>query len=202
MDNTRTYFEGTITDESGNPLENIPVTYKGGGLVLGYDYTDENGIYSFYSLETSSDSPCPYFKVNDINEAYDQSYSSYTYKENTDHQDRALSTTYDIALKKIVQLEVSVIKISTSSDTYLDWTISFPDDSCFEVNSTEDEYYNQCYSEHTASFSQTPTNPNTTETITTVSGETAQFSYSINDGAVTYIDIPLTQENTTYEFEY
>lgn len=127
-DNKRLYFAGTVIDEEGIPIKNIPVealTYGPTGIsygqfieVLGEGVTDENGNFNLVTLSPEGDAKI----VIDINDSFQKGYQSGFATASLIGLEtlEALDAAYrlnQLGLERIINSKLSVKRSTNTADT-------------------------------------------------------------------------------------
>lgn len=210
-DNTRMVFTGSVTDNTGKPIPNIPVFLGGMDAgrkeVLGKARTDNLGMFRAISLKTQTNN----FYINRQKDYYQ--YRIEDKKENSDPVFTAVDfinvpgsmNLGTITLRRKATLNFKINKTSTSNDT-LYWKLSYTHRSCQKIfyDGFLQEEESSCYEffSDNSSNEQSPTEFNFENTYKTILGGTAEFTYRIDQEPAQTITLNIDQPNVTYVFEY
>ncbi|HEA29000.1 MAG TPA: hypothetical protein ENH91_03230 [Leeuwenhoekiella sp.] len=200
--NRRIIVTGQFFDEDQNPIAEIPIRTEAQEIYLGEGTSDATGSFEYASLETYRN----FDIVVNPPETQNSIYSSVIYSSQYNNSMRENIDRYDlgiVTLRRTAKLDFSIIKTTSASDT-LRWTISFPQASCsysFTQKVSNAEIFT-CYEEDFLGGSQTPARPDLDTEITSLLGQEAVFTYSINSSAEERLIIPLNSPNNTFDFEY
>lgn len=200
----RNYYEGTVTNSIGEPLEGIPVYFRSEDFELGKSITDANGFYSFYALEASGGNPDFIFGVNTgyyWNDTYDE--GNYAYTNYRLYQDYTEDRIYkkDIVLYQIKKVNINITKVTDSQAT-LTYHIAYNDIRCEESLYEEDNYPYECYEIRPYSNELTDNNPNLRFSFYYATVADPIFYYQLNNEQQVTVEIPTTEDETTITIEY
>jgi hypothetical protein len=207
--NRRVLVTGNLVDENGDPVSGITVESRGSNTVLGFHTSEENGDFSFTSIESNASDFSIYINPEI---AQDTLYASSTYinQENfsespVDNHKRSQNL-YDlgnVTLRQIGFLEIAVNRTSGTLDT-LNYTINFSETSCQNYFGEEqiDTLRSLCFIKVERGGSILPESEDLKIYHKTLKNSSAIFTYRINNGKKEQVIIPIDQYNTRYVFEF
>ncbi len=198
--NRRLLVKGKITDTQGQPLSNISVVTSAFGDELGRTNTDADGNFYLVSLDEQFDPLDILVNVDNFyNISINDEYSTRSYFSEA-HTNRLLYDLGTIVLEKRATLNFTFNNIPGDENT-LTYTIKYtpancelplnvfdPPENC-ELNASFDGNFN--------SISE-----NQTIHIESILETNVILEYSINFEPTQTIEIPLTNLETNYVFEY
>ncbi len=151
-DNRRVLVTGNLVDNNGAPISGITVESRGSSTVLGFNTSDENGDFSFTSLESNAGDFSIYIHPESER---DTLYTSliYTNEENISESsiedNKRGQKAYDlgnVTLPKFAFLEIAVNRTSKTQDT-LNYTLTISDAYCqnYFVEEKIDTLRSRCF---------------------------------------------------------
>lgn len=210
-DNARSLVRGSVVDEGGNPLADVPVRTEGYYYLLGETTTDSQGNFEFTSLESTDTNYSiivNYQKDSfaNIENPDDLSGNTLYTKISFLYHKSEYQKTYDIPtvkLKKKAKFDFSIERTSTTNDT-LSWRLSVVEPRCQYIFDDDEltPVDAQCFPERNYQEYLDPDFPDYGREFNTVLNSEAIFQYRINDSEEESIHIDINQLNTTYVFEY
>ncbi len=198
--NRRLLIKGKITDLQGNALPNIPVITSSFGDALGQTTTDASGNFSLVSLDEQFD-PLDIFINVDIffNQQINDNYSSRAYYS-PQHVNRVLYDLGTIILGKDAALTVNINNNPGDQNTLSYEVLFTPADCVLPLNVIDPP--DNCNLSESLSGALSPSSENQIIPLNSIQGSNVIFKYSVNAGPLQTIEIPLTNEDNTYVFEY
>ncbi len=198
--NRRLLIKGKITDTQGNALPNISVITSSFGDALGETKTDAVGNFRLVSLDEQFDPLDIFINVNDFyNPNINEDYGSRRYLS-PEHTNRVLYELGTIVLGKIASLNISLNNIAGDENT-LSYEVKFTPSVC-ELPLNVLNPPDNCNLAESSSGNLTSSSENQIVPIYSVQGSNVIFEYSLNGGSLQTIEIPLTNEDNNYVFEY
>lgn len=205
-DNIRASIIAKIVDENGNPIPDIPV-YSGSSsdILGGVDISDENGEVDFNSLESTSSEFGIVVNISTTGVGFpsNQDYTFVSFRNRENDRQRYFYDLGTLVLRKKANLIVNVSGNYPGSGT-LFGTIRYKEYECnYVVNDFEiDDELTYCGEiQRNTGVRVDEMFPASSSEIETVLGTTAIFEYSINDGPLQTVEIPINQNLVTYELE-
>lgn len=196
--NRRILVKGKIIDPQGVPIPNISVLTSGFGDELGRTSSDSDGNFKLISLDEQFDPLDIFINYENFTNTQDF-YSSLAYYS-PEHTDRVLYDMGTIVLGKRATLNL-ILKNSSGTEDILNYEIKFTPSLCeLPLNMTNPP--ENCDLSQNRSGSLSPSSENQPFYINSIQNSNVIFEYSINDGPTQTIEIPLTNEENTYVFEY
>jgi len=197
--NRRLLVKGKITDTQGAPLANISVITSAHDDDLGSTLTDADGNFNLVSLDEQFD---PLDILINANEFYNPNintdYGSRSYLS-TQHTNRVLYELGTIVLGKRATLNFNINNIP--GDNTLNFELKFtPSDCQLPLNIFDPP--TDCNLSENITGNLASNSENKTFTVPSILGSTALFEYSLNGNDTQTIEIPLTNPETNYVFEY
>ncbi len=198
--NRRLLIKGKITDTQGNALPNISVITSALGDALGQTSTDASGNFSLVSLDEQFDPLDIFINVDNFyNQEINHTYSSRAYYS-PQHGDRVLYDMGTIVLGKRAKLNLN-LNNNTSDQNTVSYELLFTPSDC-ELPLNVIDPPDNCNLSESSSGTLSPSSQNEIIPIYSIQGSNVIFKYSINAGPIQTIEIPLTNEDNTYVFEY
>ncbi|WP_310993927.1 carboxypeptidase-like regulatory domain-containing protein [Aequorivita marina] len=209
MDDRRVLIKGSVVDSSNNPIANISVRSMASGEILGETYSHTNGSFQFTSLEAENNYGVSILvnmnPNNNYNEGniYDRTEDSiYSAKKFYSNSSKRNATTYNlgkIQLNKTARLDVFFNNVAgdNNSVAYKFEYVKAICDINLDNNNTEDCYYNANY------YQQLDINTLNFQTnLYSQLGTTVILKYILNNEPEQVIEIPLTNTENNYVFEF
>lgn len=198
--NRRLLVKGKITDTQGEPLSNISVVTSAFGDELGRTNTDADGNFYLVSLDEQFDPLDILINVNDFyNPNINEDYASISYIS-TEHTKRVLYDLGTIALGKNALLNFSFINLP-GDENILTYTIRYTPSLCQLPLNVLNPPEN-CDLAEDRSGILSATSENEIISIYSIQETNVIFEYSLNNNPTQTIEIPLTNLETNYVFEY
>ncbi|PHR12297.1 MAG: hypothetical protein COA40_08505 [Aequorivita sp.] len=198
--NRRILVKGKIVDKEGNPLPDIIIVTSANSDPLGQTQSDASGNFRLISLDEEFDpldvliNIDPFFYLN-----VDYDYSSLAYRSSV-HNDRLLYDLGTIILGDKAELNLTFNNLLGDENT-LGYTIKYTPANCeLPLNVTNPP--DNCDLAAIREGDLNPISENTTVSIESILGSTVLLEYSLNFEPVQTIEIPLTNLDTNYVFEY
>lgn len=197
--NKRILVKGTVVDQNGNALKDIPLYTEAFSKNLASAHSDASGKFEFTSLNVSN---TPLKVLVNRAHALDYEnelpeYSSKIYTSQMTNRDLLLDLG-TITLGGVGTL--SIYLRNESGDNNLEYTLSYTSKVCHlplsgSGNTTceLDQIENEAYG---------PTSQNQNISRESILGSVALFEYSLNNEPKQTIEIPVTNPTTNYVFEY
>lgn len=198
-DNERILVKGTVVDQNGNPLKDIPFFTEAFSKVLASTHSDANGKFEFTSLNVNN---TPLKVLVNIGHEWDNEnefiqYSSRIYTSQLGNRNLLID------LGTITLGEVGTLSIylrNESGENNLEYSLSYPSTIC--RISLSGSGNNSCDRDQTENGSYGPTSQNQNISRGSIVGSVALFEYSLNNEPKQTIEIPVTNPPTNYVFEY
>lgn len=208
-DNRRILVSGRIVDDIGNALGQIPVETRGNGNLLGTSVSDDQGNFSFTSLESNARD---FTILLNPESAGDTLYTSIIYRNNpqasSDEPIEAVreQNLYDLGtvqLRQFAFLGLEIRRSTNASDT-LYFNLQTTETFCeqFYTNDQLDSERANCFEQSIKSGDLLPEEQRLRASVRSVKRDTAVFRYRLNDQELQEVKIPINQYNTSYVFEF
>ena len=198
--NRRLLVKGKITDTQGNALTNIGVVTSAFGDALGQTTTDAAGNFRLVSLDEQFDPLDIFINVDNFyNQEINHTYSSRAYYS-PQHVDRVLYDLGTIVLGKRATLNFNLSN-NTGDQNTMSYELLFTPSDC-ELPLNVINPPDNCNLSESFSGALSPSSENQIIPVNSIQGSNVIFKYSLNSGPLQTIEIPLTNEDNTYVFEY
>lgn len=198
--NRRLLVKGKVTDTQGNALQNIIVVTSAFGDALGQTTTDAAGNFRLVSLDEQFDPLDIFINVDNFyNQQINYDYSSQAYFS-PEHTNRVLYEMGTIVLGKRATLDLNLNNNAGDQNTITYEVLYTPSDCELPLNVINPS--DNCNLSENYSGALSPSSENQVIPIYSIQGSNVIFKYSLNAGPTQTIEIPLTNEDNTYVFEY
>ena len=193
--NERILVKGTVVDQNGNPLQNIPFYTEAFSKKLASANSDASGKFEFTSLNVNNTS----LKVL-VNRDYENQlpeYSSQIYTSQMVNRDLLIDLG-TITLGAVGTLSIYLRNQSGANN--LEYTLSYTSKVCYLPLSGNGN--TSCDLDQIENGAYGPTSQNQNISRESILGSAALFEYSLNNEPKQTIEIPVTNPTTNYVFEY
>ena len=202
IDSRRIRVAGRLIDDMDSPVSNIHITSGSKTTILGASASEITGNFDFVSLESNRGE----FQIQINSGTQRDSLFAEVILVNdlsSPNRSRLNYDLGDIIVKPTAFLNLKTQNTSGTSDTLkilLDYTSNY---CSLELdNDKELLAKRRCYSTHTSRIILHAQDSNYDTRVTTVKNEIARLYYRFNNGYQQVVEIPLTNTENTYVFEY